>query len=68
MIVRRPLCVVCHVEPRQPDSHRCVYCGPGRINPPRSRDDLDDERQADEDGGTVTTPGGGHGLERRRPT
>lgn len=53
--------MVCHVEPRQPDTHRCVYCGPGRINPPRHRQHPDDdEHQADED----THPRRGRGPSR----
>ena len=31
MIAARPLCCVCHRNPREPDSARCADCGPGKI-------------------------------------
>ncbi len=31
MTACRPLCVACHRAARQPYSHRCRDCGPGRI-------------------------------------
>lgn len=33
MIAARPLCAVCHRNPREPDSARCYDCGPGRLAP-----------------------------------
>lgn len=35
--MRRPLCCVCHGEPRADGSARCWGCGPGRVRAERPK-------------------------------